>query len=106
MTGEEMAVKVTEIEHRAKSNTRRIDKLEQSTDAIHSLAESIAVLVNEQKNQTASIERIESNVTKLDGKVEALEKKPGKKWETAVDIVFKIIVTAVVGLALAKIGLG
>ena len=106
MTSEEMAVKVTEVEHRARSNTRRIDKLEQTTDSIHSLAESIAVLVNEQKNQTACIERIETNMTTLDGKVEALEKKPGKKWETAVDIVFKLIVTAIVGLALAKIGLG
>lgn len=106
MTSEEMAVKVAEVEHRAKSNTRRIDKLEQTTEAIHSMAESLAVFANEQKNQTASMNDIKSDVAKLDGKVEALEKKPGKKWETAVDIVFKLIVTAIVGLALAKIGLG
>lgn len=101
-----MAVKVTEVEHRAKSNTRRIDKLEQSTEAIHSLAESIAVLVNEQQNQTNTMNDIKSDVAKLDGKVEALEKKPGKRWEAAVDIIFKIVVTAIVGLVLAKIGLG
>lgn len=106
MTSEEMAVKVTEVDQRSKSNTHRIDKLEQSTGAIHSLAESIAVLVNEQKNQTDTMNDIKSDVAKLDGKVEALEAKPAKKWETAVDIVFKILVTAVVGLALAKIGLG
>lgn len=106
MTSEEMAVKVTEVEHRAKSNTRRIEKLEQTTDAIHSLAESIAVLVNEQQNQTNTMNGIKSDVAKLDGKVEALEKKPGKRWEATVDIIFKIVVTAIVGLVLAKIGLG
>lgn len=34
MTGEEMAVKLVETEARSKSNTHRIDKLEQSTEAI------------------------------------------------------------------------
>lgn len=99
MTSEEMAVKVTEVDQRSKSNTHRIDKLEQTTGAIHSLAESIAVLVN-------TVNDIKSDVAKLDGKVEALEAKPAKKWETVVDIVFKLLITAIVGLALAKIGLG
>ena len=40
-----MAVKFTEVEHRAKSNTRRIDKLEQQTEAINSMAQSLAVLL-------------------------------------------------------------
>lgn len=105
MTSEEMAVKVAEVEHRAKSNTRRIDKLEQTTESIHSLAESIAVLVNEQQNQTASINRIEANVATLDGKVEAIEKKPGKRWDAIMDKVIWAILAALIAYALGRIGL-
>ena len=106
MTSEEMAVKVAEVEHRAKSNTRRIDKLEQTTDAIHSMAESLAVFANEQKNQTDSINRIEKSVETLDGKVEALEKKPAKRWETIVDKLIWAILAAVVTFVMSRIGIG
>lgn len=106
MTSEEIAVKVAEVEHRAKSNTRRIDKLEQTTDAIHSMAESLAVFANEQKNQTDSINRIEKSVETLDGKVEALEKKPAKKWDKALETIVSLLIGAVVALVLSRIGLG
>jgi t-SNARE complex subunit (syntaxin) len=105
MTSEEMAVKVAEVDHRAKSNTRRIDKLETTTDAIHSLAESIAVLVNEQQNQTASISRIEKNVETLDGKVEALESKPGKRWDSLAEKALWAVIAAVIAYALGAVGL-
>jgi peptidoglycan hydrolase CwlO-like protein len=105
MTGEEMAVKVAEVDHRSRSNTRRIEKLETTTDAIHSLAESIAVLVNEQQNQTASINRIEKNVATLDGKVEALENKPGKRWDAMADKVLWALIAAVIAYVLGAIGL-
>ncbi len=105
MTSEEMAVKVAEVDHRARSNTRRIDKLETTTDAIHSLAESIAVLVNEQQNQTASINRIEKNVETLDGKVEALENKPAKKWDSVVEKVVWAFIAAAIAYVLGAVGL-
>lgn len=105
MTQEEMAVKVTEVDQRAKSNTRRIDKLEQQTDAIQSLATSVEVMVKEQGHQTEAIERIEKNVEKLDGKVEVLEHKPAKRWESVVDKAIMTIVGALVGYLLVKLGL-
>lgn len=105
MTSEEMAVKVAEVEHRAKSNTRRIDKLEQQTDAIQSLATSVEVLVKEQGHQTEAMDRIEKNVEKLDGKVEALEKKPVKRWDAIVDKLVWALLAAVVTFLLSRIGL-
>ncbi len=105
MTAEETAVKVAELEHRAKSNTRRIDKLELQTEAIQSLATSVEVMVKEQGHQTEAIERIEKNVEKLDGKVEVLEHKPAKRWESIVDKAIMTIVGAVVGYLLVKLGL-
>lgn len=105
MTNEEFTVKLTEVDHRSKSNTHRLDKLEKETQSIHSLAESIAVLVNEQKNQTASIERIETNVETLDNKVEALENKPGKRWESVTDKVIWTLLAAVIAFVLGRVGL-
>jgi t-SNARE complex subunit (syntaxin) len=105
MTSEETAVKLTEVESRAKSNTRRIDKLEQQTEAIQSLATSVEKMVQEQGHQTEAIERIEKNVEKLDGKVEVLEHRPAKRWDSVVDKIIMTIVGAVVGYILVKIGL-
>ena len=79
MTSEDMAIKVTETDHRARSNTRRIEKLELQTEAIQKLATSVEVMVAELGHQTEAMERIEGNVEKLDKKVEALERKPAKR---------------------------
>ena len=95
----------SETEHRAKSNTRRIEKLELQTEAIQSLATSVEVMVKEQGHQTEAIERIEKNVEKLDGKVEVLEHKPAKRWESIVDKVIMTIVGAIVGYVMVKFGL-
>lgn len=105
MTAEETAVKLAEIEHRAKSNTRRVEKLELQTEAIQSLATSVEVMVKEQGHQTEAIDRIEQNVEKLDKKVEVLEHKPAKRWESIVDKAIMTVVGAVVGYLLVKLGL-
>lgn len=105
MTQEEIAVKMAEIEHRAKSNTRRVEKLELQTEAIQSLATSVEVMVKEQGHQTEAIERIEHNVEKLDAKVEVLEHKPAKRWESVVDKIIMTVIGAVVGYVLVKVGL-
>lgn len=97
--------RLTETEHRAKSNTRRVEKLEYQTEAIQSLATSVEVMVKEQSHQTETIERIEKNVEKLDGKVEVLEHKPAKRWESVVDKVIMALVGGIVGYFLVKVGL-
>lgn len=97
--------RLTEAEHRAKSNTRRVEKLELQTEAIQSLATSVEVMVKEQGHQTEAIERIEKNVEKLDGKVEVLEQKPARRWESIAEKVILTIVGAVLGYILVKIGL-
>lgn len=105
MTTEEMAVKVAEVDHRSKSNTRRIEKLEQTTDAIHSLATSVEILVQEQKHQTEAMTDIKSDVAKLDGKVDSLEKKPGKKWEKIKENAIWAVLASVITFLLSRIGL-
>ena len=90
--------RLTEVEARSKSNTIRINKLEEQTEAINSLATSMAVMAEKQA-ETNTI------VTALDDKVTALEEKPAKRWESIVEKVIWAVVAAVVGFILAKIGL-
>lgn len=105
MTEEETAMKISDIEHRAISNTRRIEKLELQTESIQRLATSVEIMVKEQGHQTEAIERIEKNVEKLDNKVEVLEKKPGKRWDSVVDKILMLLIGAVMAFLLAKLGL-
>ena len=103
MTGEELALMLAETEHRSKSNTRRIEKLELQTEAVQKLATSVEVMVKEQCHQTEAIDRIEKNVEKLDGKVEQLEHKPAKRWDTVVTAIITSIVGGIIGIILASV---
>lgn len=105
MVADEMVVKVAEVEQRTKSNTRRIDKLEQANEALSSLATSVEVLVNEQKHQTEAMLDIRSDVSKLDRKVETLEGKPARRWESVTGQIITLLVGALVAFALSNIGL-
>ena len=91
--------RLTAVEERAKSNTKRLDKLEESTEAISRLATSMEVMAERQ-------EQVANTVDKLDGKVTAMEQKPAKRWDGLVDKIIWAIVAAVIGFLLARIGLG
>ena len=105
MTNEEMAVKVVEIDQRSKSNTHRLDALEGQIDAVNRLATSVEVLVTENKHQTETIKEIKTDVSNLDKKVETIEQRPAKKWDTLAEKVLWAIVAAVIGFALAHLGI-
>ena len=90
--------RLTEVEDRAKSNTKRLDKLEESTEAINRLAVSVEGIATKQDGMAKTL-------NKLDGKVETLEAKPGKRWEAVVEKALMILVSAIVGLVLGKFGL-
>lgn len=98
MTTEDLAVKVADVDSRARSNTRRIDKLEQSNEALNRLATSVEVIATKQEQMAESVER-------LDGKVSDLEAKPGRRWDSIVEKIIWAIVAAFLGFLLAKFGL-
>ena len=97
--------RLTAAEHRGESNTRRVEKLELQTEAIQSLATSVEVMVKEQSHQTEAIDRIEKNVEKLDVKVEVLEHKPAKRWESIVEKIIMTFVGGICGYFLVKMGM-
>ena len=85
MNAEEMAVRLVEVDARAKSNTHRLDELEDRLDALNKLATAMEVMAKKMEYQAETIKRIEDDVNSVGKKVDAIEKKPGKRWDGMVD---------------------
>ena len=97
--------RLTEVEQRAKSNTHRLEKLEKDHDVLHSMAASLEVMANEQKHQTQTITDVKTDVGRLEGKVDVLESKPAKRWDSLVDKLIWGVAGAVLAFLLARFGL-
>ena len=97
--------RLTAVEHRSKSNEHRLDKLEKDHEALHSMAASLEVMANEQKHQTQTITDVKTDVGRLEGKVDVLESKPGKRWDGLVDKLIWGVAGAVLAFLLARFGL-
>ena len=106
MNTDEMAVKLAETEARSKSNTKRLDALDGQIDAVNRLATAVEVMATEQKHQTETIKEIKTDVSALDGKVEAIEQKPAKRWDGLVEKVVWALVAAAITFILTRIGVG
>ena len=90
---------ISAVEQRGKSNSHRLDALEKQTEALNTLATSVAVMA----------EKVEVTGEKVDGlctDVQEMKSEPGKLWKSVVERVIYIIVAAVVGFILARLGLG
>lgn len=90
--------RLTAVEDRAKSNQRRIEKLETSTEALNRLASSMEIMAERQ-------ERVVDAVEELDGKVTALETKPAKRWDELMGKLILVVSTAIVTWLMSQIGL-
>lgn len=89
--------KLTALDERSKSNTKRIDNLEKRMTSNEELVTSVALLAQKQ-------ESIEGDVKEIKSTVKTLADKPGRRWDAIVDKVLLGIVGAVVLFMLAKLG--
>ena len=80
------------------------DKLEQEQAVIHSLAASLQVMAAEQKHQTEALRSMREDVSRLDGKVDALEMKPARRWDGLVDKLVWGVAGGVLTWLLARAG--
>ncbi len=95
----EIAGRLSAVEQRSKSNSHRLDALEKQTEAVNALATSVAVMA----------ERVETTGDKVDSlctDVQELKSEPGKRWKFVVEKVIYIVVSAVMGYIIARLGLG
>ena len=99
MEDTEIVERLTAVEQRSKSNSHRLETLEKHTEALNTLATSVAVMA----------ERVETTGDKVDSlctDVQELKSEPGKRWKLVVEKVIYIVVAAVMGFILARLGLG
>ena len=89
--------RLTEIEERSKSNSHRIDNLEKRQDNLDELVGTVKVLAVREENVETDVKEIKSDVKRLTG-------KSGKLWDGMVEKIIMLVVAAVIGFVLARIG--
>jgi len=95
---QDVTVKLTELDQRVGSNTRRIEGLEQREETLNRLTTAVEVLATKQKSTWESVE-------KLNGKLDVLEQKPGRRWEGLVDKILLVLAGAFVSYLLTHGGI-
>ena len=91
--------RLTDVEARSKSNTKRLDDMEKRQDDLETLATSVATLAEREA-------RMETDVQEIKADVKTLAAKPGKRWESMEEKILVTIVAGLVGFLLAQLGVG
>ncbi len=78
MTNEEIAVALDGHQHEIGSLKHRMSAVETNQKALNDIATSVAVMAEQQRN-------ISDKVDTIDAKVDTLEGKPGKRWDSLFD---------------------
>jgi predicted nucleic acid-binding Zn-ribbon protein len=90
--------RLTETEARSKSNTKRIDEMEEKQRDIADLVSSVKVLADREV-------RVESDVKEIKDDVKELKGKPGKLWESILEKAIFTIVGGIITYVLIRLGL-
>lgn len=90
--------RITDVEARAKSNTKRIDELEKRQDDLDDLVTTVKVLATREENVESDVKEIKRDVKDLTG-------KSGKRWDDLVEKIVWAIAAAVLAFLSARIGL-
>jgi len=88
---------LAETVYRSKENTKKIEQIENSINSIQQLLISVKELATEMKY-------MREDVTKLDKRMVEIENKPAKRWDSLIASIISIIVGAVMGAVIAKLG--
>lgn len=90
--------RLSKVEERAKSNTKRLDEVEERQNNLDELVASVRVLATRE-------ERVEKDVTEIKSDVKSIKEKPGKRWEAMVDKIVWAVLAAVIAFLLGRVGL-
>lgn len=96
---EEQIRMLTEVDQRSRSNTHRIDQMQDKLEDYGEMVSTIKVLANEQGHIKDDVSSIKKTVT-------GLAEKPGKRWDNLVTTVIGIVVGALLALAFTHMGIG
>lgn len=97
MNEQEVTVKLTEVEERSKSNTHRIDKLEQRQGDLDKIATAVEVLASREQS-------VETDVKEIKADVKTITQKPAKRWDGIVDKALWLLIGAALAALFAQAG--
>lgn len=97
--------RLTEVDARSRSNTKRLDDMEKRQDEMEKRQDDLEKLATSVSVLAAREERVESDVKEIKADVKTLAAKPGKKWESMEEKILLTLVAAIVGYFLAKLGI-
>lgn len=98
MDNEEMAREHQVMLDLARSNKKRIDKLEEEQKELRNLTKAVSRMVVEQKNMREDLAEMKDDVKQI-------KEKPAKRWDSVAEKVIVLVTTAVVAWMLGQIGL-
>ena len=91
MTEQEVSVKLAETEQRARSNTHRIETLEQQQKDLNKLVTAVEVLASREMG-------VERDVKEIKADVKSITQKPARRWDAMVDRVLYVLIGAALSL--------
>lgn len=90
MTNEEISVAITNMDGRAKSNTHRLDKLEERQDNMDKLVTAVSNLQKDVEYTIKAINEMKSDVN-------LMMNMPRERWELILSVAITAAVSAIVG---------
>ena len=98
MTGEEIAAAMASVESRCKSNTHRLDELEQRQNAMDERISTVKVLACRQETVEADVKEIKTDVKNLSA-------RPQRRMEAVADKLIYGLLAAILSYLLAQTGI-
>lgn len=89
---------LAEVEARSKSNTHRLDKIEERVNEQGELIQSVKLLAQEQ-------EHIKSDVSEIKADVKSIADKPKKRWEAIGDKLLWLVIGGAAAWVMSQIGM-
>ena len=91
---QELLIRVAGLEEKVEDSVRRIAQLEKNQSALTRLTTAVEVLATKQETVSDSVER-------LNLKMDAIEQRPGRRWESLADKILLVLAGAFVSFLLA-----
>ena len=90
--------RLTKAEDRGKSNTHRIEKLEEQQEDLTTLIQSVATIAQKQVDMDTDLKEIK-------GDLKTISLRPAKRWESIVDKAVLAAVGVLMAYIAVKLGL-
>lgn len=98
MTELEWERRLSRVEDRTKSNTHRLDEVEQRQEDMTELVRSVAAIAQKQTDMDVDMKEIKADVKALTG-------KPGRRWDSVVEKALLTAVAVLISWLLLRLGI-